>query len=60
MAVEANFGLRRGLQYGVARGMTDVAVCTGNVIIVMRAAVPAEADIGIVTAETHTVLRGNQ
>ena len=56
MAVVANLGLRRGLHYGIAWRMADVAIGAGNLIVVMRPAVPAEADVCIVTIKAILVL----
>ncbi len=60
MAIETHFSLGRRLQNGIARRMTDMTVGAGDLVIVVRTCMPAKADIGIVTVETHTVLRGNR
>ena len=59
VAVIADFRLRGRLQYGIAAGVAGVTVGAGNVIVVVRTAVPAEACIRRMTAETHAVLHGN-
>ncbi len=60
MAIEAHFSLRGCLQNGIAWCMTDMTVGTGDLVIVVRTRMPAKADIGVVAAETHTVLCGNR
>lgn len=60
MTVKANFGLRSGLQNGIARRMTFMTVSTRNFIIIMRTCVPAEADIGVVTPKAHIILHGSR
>jgi hypothetical protein len=59
MAVVTDIGLRRRLHYGIAWCMADVAIGAGNFIIIMRAAVPSEADVRVVAVQTHTVLDAN-
>jgi len=56
VAIEADFRLRRGLHHGIARRMADVAIGTGNLVIVMWPTVPAEADIRIVASQAHVIL----
>jgi hypothetical protein len=59
MAVITDFGLRRGLHHGIAWRMADVAIGAGNFIIIMRAAVPSEADVRVVATQAHTILDAN-
>lgn len=59
VTVVANLRLLRRLHYRIAARVADVTVCTGNVIVVVRAAVPAEACIRRMTAEAHAVLHGH-
>jgi hypothetical protein len=47
------------MHYGIARCMADVAIGAGNFIIVMRAAMPSEADVRVVAAQAHTILDAN-
>jgi hypothetical protein len=56
VTIEANLGLGRCLQNGVCAHVTVVTVDTGDLIDRMRAGVPAEADIAVVTAETLAIL----
>ena len=60
MTIETHFSLGRRLQNGITWRVTDMAVGTGDLIIVVRTRMPAKADIGIVTAETYTVLCSNR
>ena len=59
MTIETHFSLARRLQNGITWCVTDMAVGTGDLIIVVRTRMPAKADIGVMTAETHIVLCGN-
>ena len=56
MAVVTDLRLCCGLHYSITWRMTDVTVGTGDLIVVMRSAVPAEANIRIVAIETHIIL----
>ena len=58
MAIVANGGLRGRLQHGVSRGVARVTVGAGDVIVTVRAAVPAETDVTFVTTQAHGVLDG--
>ena len=57
VAVEADLGLGRRAHDGVMGFVDIVAGTAGDFVDGMRAAVPAEADIRVVTFEAHTVLR---
>ncbi len=56
MAVVTDLGLRRGLHYGIAWRMADVAIGAGDLVVVMWPAMPAEADVGIVASKAHVIL----
>ena len=56
VAVEADRGLGRRHQDRVALDMTVVAVGTRNGVLVVRAAVPAKADVALVTVQAIRVL----
>ena len=56
VTVEADVGLSRGLQNRVCAHMTIVAIDTGDLVDRVRAGVPAEADIAVVTAEALAIL----
>ncbi len=60
MTIETHFSLGRRLQNGITWCVTDMAVGTRDLIIVVRTRMPAKADIGVVTAETYTVLCNNR
>lgn len=57
MAVVTDLGLRRGLHYGIAWRVADVAIGAGNFVVVMWPTVPAEADVRIVATKANVVLR---
>ena len=59
VTVVANLRLRRWLHNRIAARVADVTVRAGDVIAVVRAAVPAEACIRRMTAKAHTVLHGH-
>ena len=59
MAVIADGGLCRGLHHGIAWRMADVAIGAGNFIVVVRPAVPAEADVRIVATKADFILDAN-
>lgn len=59
MAVKTDFGLCRRMHDVIARGMTDVTVSTGNLVVVVRPAMPAKTDIGIVTIKAYAVLHAD-
>jgi len=40
--------------------MTDMAICTSDLVSIMWTSVPSETDVCIVTAEAHTVLCGDR
>lgn len=56
MAIEADVRLCRGMHHGISRRMADMTVGTGDLIIIVGSAVPAEADVRIVAIEAVVVL----
>lgn len=56
MAVVTDIWLRRCLHYSIAWCVTYMAIGAGNFVIVVRPAVPTEANIGIVAAQAHIIL----
>ena len=55
----ANLGLRRGLQNGIARLMTYMTICAGNLVIAMWPGVPCKTKIRVMTINAHTILRAD-
>lgn len=55
----ANVGLTCRLQNGILRRVADMTVGARYFVIVMWAAMPAEANIAVVTVEAHAVLYRN-
>ncbi len=56
MAIEADLRLRCGLHDGITWRVADVTIGAGNFIVVMRPAVPAEANICVVATKTNVIL----
>lgn len=56
MTFVALVGLRRRPEHRIIGGVNLMTAGTADFIVVMRAAVPGEADIGFMTAEAHSVL----
>lgn len=57
MTIEANVRLGRSLQHGIARRMAGMAIAAGNLVNVVRPAVPAQSDLAVVAIHTHAILR---
>src|SRR5690606_32657169 len=56
MTVGADLRLRGGPEHGIRAAVARVAIGAGDVVQVMRASVPPEAEVGGMTAGAHGVL----
>ncbi len=57
MAIEADIRLCRGMHHGISRRMADMTVGAGDLVVIVGATVPAEADVRIVATKANVVLR---